>query len=109
MKHVGSVAGELLTFAQEQATEREREVRAQVATRDMTTFLAAEHGNEIANLFPANFTVEDYIATVSNTVVSEAKQRLKLCSVCPPHRGACCSDYEKERAPDPDWDRATGP
>jgi len=108
MKHVGSVANEVAAFAKQQMAERDQEVRGRVNGRDVFTFVGEEHGDDIANLFPDDFTLDDYITTTNDALIDEAKRRLKLCATCPPHGGACGSDYEQNQGKAPRWDRDKG-
>jgi DNA replication protein DnaC len=108
MKQIGGIVVSMLEFTQRQARERDREVRERVGDENIRKWIAKTHGQEVAVLFPKDFTLDDFIQTVNDASLDEAKTRLKLCATCPPHGGACASEYEQERGKAPCWDREKG-
>jgi DNA replication protein DnaC len=108
MKQVGSIVNEILKAATAEGVERERVMRAHVGDKGILAWVADTHGDDFADLFPDDVTVEEYAATVNDTGVEEAKKRLVLCSTCPDHGGGCASEYEHDRGKAPCWDREKG-
>ncbi len=97
MKKLGDVARNLEDDMRRFAANREAEVTERMRGRTIKRFLVEEHGEELARLFPKNFTLEDYLRTVNDGVAATAKRRLTLCATCPPYGGACSSEYEQLR------------
>jgi DNA replication protein DnaC len=108
MNQVGSIVGEILRTAEAEGVEREQTIRAAVGDQGLLAWVADTHGDDFADLFPDDLTVEEYAATVNETGVDEAKKRLRLCSTCPEYGGGCASEYETDRGKAPCWDREKG-
>jgi len=108
MKQIGSAAHEYLERSREMARAREEQLRADANGRDVHAFVSDEYGKEVVPLFPSDVTFTEFVNTTTDGALEVAHRRLKLCATCPPHGGACASEYEKERGKAPCWDREKG-
>ena len=108
MKPIGSLLAEVTEFTQRYMQEREQNLRASIGNKHVLTWVEETHGAAVAFLFPDDFSLNDLVTTVSDGTLDTAKARLKLCATCPPHGGACASEYESNHGKAPKWDREKG-
>lgn len=108
MKQIGSLLADVIEFTAQYAREREQKLRESIGRKHVLTWVEDTYGEAVTDLFPDDFSMSDLVSTVSDGMLDESKKRLKLCATCPPHGGACASDYESNRGKAPKWDRQKG-
>jgi len=108
VKQIGSLLAEVTEFTQRYMREREEKLRKSIGDKHVLTWVEETYGDAVAFLFPDDFSMNDLVTTVSDGALDNAKKRLKLCATCPPHGGACASEYESNHGKAPKWDREKG-
>lgn len=110
MKSLGVLGQDYLSLVDRLAEERREFIEAKCEDMTAKEFVTREYGAAVADLFPDDFGIDDLIGTVSTPMLTEARDRLRLCSRCPSHGGACDLSHvpRESRGRVPEWDREQG-